>query len=68
MIFCVLINNQKATRMKRKTLQYIEKDDEDEEREINSKNKGKRVVSGSGNTPITMNQLLKRDLGEEACR
>jgi len=54
--------------MKRKTLQYIGKDDEDEERKINSKNKGKRVVSGSGNTPITMNQLLKRNLREEACR
>jgi hypothetical protein len=68
MIFCVLVNNKKATRMKRKTLQYIGKDDEDEERKINSKNNGKRVVSGSGNTPITMNQLLKRNLREEACR
>jgi hypothetical protein len=68
MIFCVLVNNQKATRMKRKTLQYIGKNDEDEEKKINSKNKGKRVVSGSENTPSTMNQLLKRDLREETCR
>jgi hypothetical protein len=37
MIFCVLVNNQKATRMKRKTLQCIGKDDEDEEKKINSK-------------------------------
>jgi len=68
MIFCVLVNNQKATRMKRKTLQYIGKNDEDEEKKINSKNKGKRVVSGSENTPSTMNQLLKMDLREETCR
>lgn len=68
MIFCVLVKNQEATRMKRKTLQYIGKDDEDEGKNINSKNKGKRVVSGSGSTPTTMNQLLKRDLRQEACR
>lgn len=28
MIFCVLVKNQEAIRMKRKTLQYIRKDDE----------------------------------------
>ncbi|XP_073268810.1 uncharacterized protein [Populus alba] len=35
---------------------------------ISGVDKGKRVASGSGSTQTTINQLLKRDVREEACR
>ena len=66
MILGVLMKNLKAIEKKRKDYQYIGKDDE--MKEISSKDKGKRVTSGSESTQITLNQLLKKDLREEACR
>ena len=50
MILGVLVKNLKATEKKRKAHQYSVNDDDDEIKEISSKNKGKRVASGSGNT------------------
>jgi hypothetical protein len=66
MILGVLVKNLEATEKKRKTYQYIEKDDEI--KEISSKDKGKRATSGSESTQTTLNQLLKKDIREEACR
>ena len=60
------MKNLKAIEKKRKDYQYIGKDDE--MKEISSKDKWKRVTSGSESTQITLNQLLKKDLREEACR
>jgi hypothetical protein len=68
MILGVLVKNLEATEKKRKVHQYIGKDDDNEIKEINSKDKGKRATSGSGSTQTTLNQLLKRDIREEACR
>jgi len=68
-ILNVLVKNQEASEKKRKAFQYIGKDeDNDEGNEITSVDKGKRVASGSGSTQTTINQLLKKDLREEACR
>jgi signal recognition particle GTPase len=61
MILNILVKNQEATEKKRKIFQYIEKDrDNDEGNEISSMNKEKRIVSGSGSTQTTINQLLKK--------
>jgi hypothetical protein len=71
MILGVLVKNLEATEKKRKALQYSvndDDDDDDEIKEISSKDKGKRVASGSGSTQTTLNQLLKKDIREEACR
>ena len=63
MILGVLVKNLEATEKKRKALQYsVNEDDDDEIKEISSKDKGKRVASGSGSTQTTLNQLLKRIL------
>jgi signal recognition particle GTPase len=63
------VKNQEASEKKRKAFQYIGKDeDNDEGNEITSVDKGKRVASGSGSTQTTINQLLKKNLREEACR
>jgi hypothetical protein len=37
-------------------------------KEISSKDKGKRSASESESTQTTLNQLLKKDIKEEACR
>ena len=66
MILGVLVKNLEANEKKRKAHQYSA--DDDEIIEISSKDKGKRVVSGSGSTQTTLNQLLKKDIREEACR
>jgi hypothetical protein len=70
MILSVLVKNLEATEKKRKAHQYSvnDNDDDDEIKEISSNNKGKRVASGSGSTQTTLNQLLKKDIREEACR
>ena len=68
MILGVLVKNLEANEKKRKAHQCSANDDDDEIIEISSKNKGKRVVSGSGSTQTTLNQLLKNDIREEACR
>jgi len=71
MILGVLVKNLKATEKKRKVHQYSgndDDDDDDEIKEINSKDKGKKVASGSESTQTTLNQLLKKDIREEACR
>ena len=65
MILGVLVKNLEATEKKRKALQYSGNDDEI--KEISSKDKGKRVASGSGSTQTNLNQLLKKDIREEAC-
>jgi len=63
MILGVLVKNLEATEKKRKVLQYsVNEDDDDEIKEISSKDKGKRVASGSGSTQTTLNQLLKKDI------
>jgi hypothetical protein len=68
-ILNVLVKYQEASEKKRKAFQYIGKDeDNDEGNEITSVDKGKRVASRSGRTQTTINQLLKKDLREEACR
>jgi len=68
MILGVMVKNLEATENKRKACWYIGKDDDDEMKEISSKDKGNRSVSGSGSTQTTLNQLLKKDIREEACR
>ena len=68
MILCVLVKNLEANEKKRKAHQYSANDEDDEIKEISSKDKGKRVISGSGSTQTTLNQLLKNDIREEACR
>jgi hypothetical protein len=67
MILGVLVKNLEENEKKRKAHQYSANDD-DEIKEISSKNKGNRVVSGSGSTQTTLNQLLKKDIREETCR
>jgi len=64
------MKNLEAIEKKRKANQYSgnDDDDDDEIKEISSKDKGKRVASGSGSTQTTLNQLLKKDIREEACR
>ena len=61
MILGVLVKNIEANEKKRKVHQYSANDDDDEIKEISSKDKGKRVVSGSGSTQTTLNQLLKKE-------
>jgi len=68
MILGVLVKNLEANEKKRKAHQYSANDDDDEIKEISSKDKVKRLVSGSGSTQTTLNQLLKKDIKEEACR
>jgi len=69
MILSVLVKNLEATEKKRKAHQYSGNDDDDDEiKEISSKDKGKTVASGSGSTQTTLNQLLKKDIKEKACR
>jgi hypothetical protein len=67
MILGVLVKNLEATEKKRKAHQYSGNDDDDEIKEISSKDKEKRATSGSGSTQ-TLNQLLKKDIRAEACR
>jgi len=67
MILGVLVKNLEAIEKKRKAHQYSGNDDDDEIKEISSKDKGKRAASGSGSTQTTLNQLLKKDIREEAC-
>uniref|UniRef100_A0A6N2MWB4 BED-type domain-containing protein n=1 Tax=Salix viminalis TaxID=40686 RepID=A0A6N2MWB4_SALVM len=43
-------------------------EDADEDFEISSMNKGKKPISGSGSTQMTINQMLKKDIREEACQ
>jgi len=65
------MKNLEAIEKKRKANQYSgndDDDDDDEIKEINSKNKGKRAASRSGSTQTTLNQLLKKDIREEARR
>jgi len=62
MILGVLVKNLEANEKKKKAHQYSANDDDDEIKEISSKDKGTRVVSGSGSTQTTLNQLLKRIL------
>jgi len=54
MIFGVLVKNLEANEKKRKAHQYSANDD-DEIKEISSKDKGKRVVSRSRSTQTTLN-------------
>ena len=69
MILGILVKNLEATEKKRKAHQYsVNDDDDDEIKEISSKDKGKRVASENGSTQTTLNQLLKKDIREEACR
>jgi hypothetical protein len=71
MILGILVKNLKATEKKRKAHQYSgndDDDDDDEIKEISSKKKGKRAANGSGSTQTSLNQLLKKDIREEACR
>jgi len=69
MILNVLVKNQEETKKKIQIFQYIGKDENnDEGNEISSVDKGKIAASGSANTQTTINQLLKKDLKEEACR
>jgi hypothetical protein len=68
MILGVLVKNLEATEKKRKVHQYSVNDDDDEIKEISSKDKGKRAASGSGSTQTTLNQLLKKDIREKASR
>jgi hypothetical protein len=68
MILGVLVKNLEATEKKRKAHQYSVNDDDDEIKEISSKDKGKRASSRSGSTQTTLNQLLKKDIREKACR
>jgi len=67
MILGILVKNLEATEKKRKAHQYIGKDDDDEIKEISSKDKEKRAASESGSTQTTLNQFLERDIREEAC-
>jgi hypothetical protein len=60
------VKNLEANENKRKAHQYSANDDDDEIKEISSKDKGKRVVSGSGSTQTILNQFLKKDIREEA--
>jgi len=67
MILGVLVKNLEATEKKRKAHQYTRNDDDDDDdeiKEISSKDKGKRVATGSGSTQTTLNQLLKKDIRE----
>jgi len=50
MILRVLVKNLEATEKKRKAYQYSGNDDDDEIKEISSKDKWKRATSGSGST------------------
>jgi len=71
MILGVLVKNLEANAKKRKAHQYSANDDDDDDdeiKEISSKDKGKRAASRSGSTQTTLNQLLKKDIREEACR
>ena len=62
-ILGVLVKNLEANEKKRKAHQYSASDDDDDEiKEISSKDKRNRVVSGSGSTQTTLNQLLKKDI------
>jgi len=65
------VKNLEATEKKRKVRQYSENDDDDDDdeiKEISFKDKEKKAASRSGNTQTTLNQLLKRDIREEACQ
>ena len=66
MILGVLVKNLEANEKKRKAHQYSANDDD--EIKISSNDKRKRVASGSESTQITLNQLLKKDIREEACQ
>jgi hypothetical protein len=64
MILGVLVKHLEATEKKRKAQQYIGNDDDDEIKEISSKDKEKRATSGSGSIQTTLNQLLKKNIRE----
>ena len=56
MILNVFVKNQKASEKKRKIFQFFRSDeDADEDNEINSVNKGKKPISGSEITQMTIN-------------
>jgi len=65
MILGVLVKNLEATEKKRKTHQYIGKDDDDEMKQISSTDKGKGTTSGNGSTQTTPNQLPKKRILEK---
>ena len=65
----VLVKNLEASEKKRKVFQFFRSDeDADKDFEISSINKGKKPISGSGSTQMTINQMLKKDIKEEACQ
>ena len=70
MTWGVLVKILEATKKKRKAHHYSGNDDDDDDKikEISSKYKGKRATSGNRSTQTTLNQLLKKDIREEACR
>ena len=69
MMLNVLVKNLEASEKKRKASQYFRSgEDADEDFEISSINKGKKPISGSGSTQMTINQMLKKDIREEACQ
>ena len=60
------MKNQKASEKKRKTFQFIRRDeDTNEGNEITSIDKGKRIASGNGSTQTTINHLLKKNFRKE---
>jgi hypothetical protein len=71
-ILGVLVKNLEATEKKRKVRQYSDDDDDDDDddeiKKISFKDKEKKAASRSGSTQTTLNQLLKRDIREEACQ
>ena len=69
MMLNVLVKSLEASEKKRKaSLFFTSGEDADEDFEISSINKGKKPISGSGSTQMTINQMLKKDIREEACQ
>lgn len=69
MMLNVLVKNLEASEKKRKaSLFFRSGEDADEDFEISSINKGKKPISGSGSTQLTINHMLKKDIREEACQ
>ncbi|KAJ6287677.1 hypothetical protein OIU78_000014 [Salix suchowensis] len=69
MMLNVLVKNLEASEKKRKASLFLRSgEDADEDFEISSMNKGKKQISGSGSTQLTINHMLKKDIREEACQ
>ena len=69
MILNVLMKNQEASEKKRKAFQFFRSDEDgDKDNEISSIHKGKKPISESGSTQMTINQMLKKHIKEEACQ